>query len=1126
MPYRYVLVLAVIPVLLATTGRHSAAQDGPDDPYAKRIAGPSEDGVKAIKRIRTVDNLKVDLWAAEPLVANPVAFCFDEKGRVYVAETYRLNKGTPDNRGHMSWIDDELAARSVADRVAMYKKHLGKAFASWEVEEDRVRMLEDTKGTGKADKSTIFAGGFKSAASGLGSGVIARGGKVWYTCIPDLWLLQDTKGTGRADVKKSLHHGYGVHVAFIGHDLHGLRFGPDGRLYFSIGDRGLFVETEGRTLAKQDNGSVLRCNPDGSELEIFATGLRNPQELAFDQFGNLFTGDNNADGGDAARWVYLVEGGDSGWRIGYQYSPSLGPWNAEKLWHKADTNTASYLLPPLEHIGNGPSGLTYFPGTGLIPEKYKDHFFLCDFRGSAGGSGIWSFAMKPKGAAFEVIDRHPFVWSVLATDCEFGPDGGFYLSDWVDGWGMPFKGRIYKVYDEASRSRKRPEEIPSHEVQKLLFDGFSQRTDDELAKLLGHADMRIRQEAQFTLAERKAKQVFIRVSHGQEPLLAQLHAIWGLGQIARQENQPALSLLRLLHSQEEEVRAQAAKTLGETRIVFAPEKGSTADKDWAEAAEKLVPLLGDASPRVRFFAAQSLGKIGRGKVREPIINMLLANADKDLYLRHAGVMAMAGNFDHAALEQAAKHPSSSVRLAALLAMRRANDAGVRFFLDDADPKIALEAARAIADTSMTEAYPELVKILDRPTSTMKDWPSWVTDPLFLRAEVAAFRLGQKENAQALARFAGRTDVSDRLRVEALKYLSDWAKPSGRDRFDGLWRALAPRPAEIVTEVLRPALAGIMTGPDSVRSEGVKLAARYGIKEIGPVLHALVADKTRSAAVRVDTLLALEKLKDAKLLDLAELAVKDDEPRLRHQARRLLLKKQPPAEAVKMLAEVIDKGATVERQGALGLLADLKNPDADKVLDHWLELLLEKKAAPEVQLDILEAATRRGTAELQARLKTLESARPKTDHLAKFRETMFGGDAEAGKKLFFDRAQLSCLRCHKVQGVGGTVGPDLTGIGKKQNREYLLESIVEPNRQIAKGYDTVVLTLDNGQVKSGILRHEDAKEVHLMTAEGQTIVVPKPRIEERSRGRSAMPEDLIKQLSRSELRDLVEFLAGS
>src|SRR5262249_46340250 len=157
----------------------------------------------------------------------------------------------------------------------------------YEKAHDRVRLLEDTKGTGKIDKSTVFADGFHHAADGLGAGVLARKGNVYYTCIPDLWLLKDTKGSGKADVRESLSTGYGVHVAFVGHDMHGLRVGPDGRLYFSIGDRGLNVKTrEGKTLFYPDTGAVLRCDPDGGNLEVVATGLRNPQELAFDQYGN------------------------------------------------------------------------------------------------------------------------------------------------------------------------------------------------------------------------------------------------------------------------------------------------------------------------------------------------------------------------------------------------------------------------------------------------------------------------------------------------------------------------------------------------------------------------------------------------------------------------------------------------------------------------------------------------------------------------------------------------------------------------------------------------------------------------------------------------------------------------
>src|SRR5205823_8774232 len=103
---------------------------------------------------------------------------------------------------------------------------------------------------------------------------------------------------------------------------------------------------------------------------------------------------------------------------------------------------------PCGRIANGPSGLTYNPGVTQLPPRYKEHFFLVDFRGNAGMSGIHAFALKPKGAAFEFAAMpEQFVWSVLATDCDFGPDGGFYLSDWVEGWDKTGKGRIYKVAD-------------------------------------------------------------------------------------------------------------------------------------------------------------------------------------------------------------------------------------------------------------------------------------------------------------------------------------------------------------------------------------------------------------------------------------------------------------------------------------------------------------------------------------------------------------------------------------------------------------------------------------------------------------------------------------------------------
>jgi quinoprotein glucose dehydrogenase len=1064
-------------------------------------------------RIRVPSGLKIDLFAAEPLLANPVAFCFDEKGACFVAETFRIQQGVTDNRNHMSWLDDDLASRSVADRIAMYRKHLKEQFSSYEIAHDRVRRIEDTNGDGVANKATVFADGFRHAAEGIGSGVLARQGNVYYTCIPNLWLLKDPKGSGTAETRAALSTGYGVHVSFYGHDLHGLRMGPDGRLYFSIGDRGLNVRTsDGRTLAFPDTGAVLRCEPDGSELEVFATGLRNPQNLAFDEHGNLFTGDNNSDSGDKARLVHVVDGSDSGWRIGYQYPTSMsdrGPWNAEKLWHLPHGNQPAYITPPVAHIADGPSGFCYNPGTTALPERYASHFFLCDFRGDPALSGIHSFAVKPKGASFEMVDAHQFVWSVLATDCNFGPDGGFYVSDWVFGWEGTGKGRIYRIADPALRKS-----APVQEVRTLLAQGFVERPVAQLLKLLEHRDMRVRQEAQFALAAKKGEQAnqaalaLERVAKESKNRVARLHAIWALGQLSRGKRRddfdPPLSRSTCLRSL---LRAQAARTVGDSSIA-----GTT----------ELIPLLSDGEPPVRLQAALALGRRGlelrgadRLRASDAACTLLRENQDRDAFIRHGAVMALASVASENELARM-RDESSAVRLGAVLALRRRKSATIGVFLSDPEPRVVVEAARAIHDVPIPEALPDLAKLLESK--------GMLADALLYRALNAHFRLGKASDAEDVASFAARPDAPIRLRVEGIQMLGLWAKPGRRDRVTGSTQDLGTRDSDIAADALGRHIAGILAGPDALRTEAARVAGRLGLKVMGPTLFHLLADANTSAATRVEAIESLEVLNDSQLSEAIKVALADVDPRVRNGGRRVLARRQP-GDAVPELRKALDNGQMIEQQTALSLLGDSPGTAADPVLSLWLERLLAGKVAGEIRLELLEAARRRPAADIQKKVLQWESSRPKGDPIAGYRETLLGGEAAAGRDIFFNKTEVACLRCHKVQGRGGEVGPDLTGIGAKQTREYLLESIVDPSRQIAKGFETVVLGLRNGTVVSGVLKEENAREIRLMTPEAQSILVAKDEIEDRQSGKSAMPEDLIKHLSKRELRNLIEFLAG-
>ena len=540
---------------------------------------PVSDPVKVIDQFRLPPGFKAELFAAEPLLQNPVAFTIDNVGNFYVAETHRHSQvgpafryyeGVLDIRSHLDWLDDDLALRSVPERTQMLVQKLGTNVVKFTEKSEILRLVQDKNGDGKAESSTIFANGFNRIPDGIAAGVLVRDGKVLFANIPDLWQLEDTNHDGKSDKRESLSTGYGVHISFLGHDLHGLVMGPDGRLYFSIGDRGLNVTNkEGRVLFYPDEGAILRCEPDGANLEVFARGLRNPQELAFDDFGNLFTGDNNSDGGDRARWVHVVEGGNSGWHIGYQHlhaPPRRGPWNAEKLWYPQFEGQAAYIVPPIANLGYGPSGLAYYPGTGL-PEKYRGHFFLCDFRGGAS-SGIHTFALKPKGASFELDSYEQFLWEALPTDVEFGPDGALYYTDWIHGWTKPGGGRIYRITHAESRTN----EVVA-ETRRLLRQGMHTRAPKDLLAFFSHPDRRVRQEAQFALAQRRPavgtdihEYLRAHIAESETNLFPQLHSIWALGHLARKNPNEAAKLLSnniidLLKHPTVEVRSVAAQVL-------------------------------------------------------------------------------------------------------------------------------------------------------------------------------------------------------------------------------------------------------------------------------------------------------------------------------------------------------------------------------------------------------------------------------------------------------------------------------------------------------------------------------------------------------------------------------------
>jgi putative heme-binding domain-containing protein len=146
-------------------------------------------------------------------------------------------------------------------------------------------------------------------------------------------------------------------------------------------------------------------------------------------------------------------------------------------------------------------------------------------------------------------------------------------------------------------------------------------------------------------------------------------------------------------------------------------------------------------------------------------------------------------------------------------------------------------------------------------------------------------------------------------------------------------------------------------------------------------------------------------------------------------------------------------------------------------------------------------------------------------IAGFVDALTGGDSVAGRNIFFNKPEASCGKCHRVGNEGGDNGPALDGIGSRQTREFILESMVAPNATVTKGFETVVVRLKNGSGLSGVLRKETETNLVLHTPDDGPVTVNKSDVTERFVGVSPMPADFPTLISKQAMRDLMAFLVS-
>ena len=1062
----------------------------------------------------TKNELVVQKWSGAINVPDPVACAVDPRGRVYVTSTTRRKVGDLDIREYPAWVANDVALDSVEAKLAFYqdvlapgklraprgsiKDNNGDGSIDWKdltTTTERIYQLRDTDGDGVADKMTVFAEGFNTAVTGIAAGVMYHDGWVYATIAPDLWRFKDTDDDGVADIREVVVHGFGIHIAYAGHDMHGLSVGPDGRIYWSIGDKGTNVTSkEGRHFYYPNEGSILRIEPDGSGFEVYAHGVRNPQEPAFDDFGDLFVVDNDADmKGERERFAYIVEGSDTGWRCNYQYMKESAPWMREGLWKPHFPGQAAYLLPAISNYSDGPAGFKHDPGTALS-DAQRGLFILNEFPSGK----MRAFRAERDGASFKMVDARILSEGIMGIGLSWHPDGSLFMADWMGGYPLDGKGAVWRVETPATAK-----DAVRLQTRRLLSAGFGQTPDAELVALLGHGDQRVRQGAQLELAKRDRGDALVAVARDPAaPLLARVHAVWGYGQLLRRGAAPVATALPWLADADSEIRTQAVKILGDATVAKAD-------------AKALIPLLGDAAPRVRLQAALALGKLAEPTAVEALFAFAARDAAAPV-LRHGAVFGLTGCATPAQLVAAKSAPSVDVRLVSVVALRRQKSPRVAEFLNDADPLVVAEAARAIHDErGLPAALPALAALLDaRPAN----------EAISRRALNANLRLGTPDGAARLLALGLDPKADRALREEALSALQVWNAPEPLDRVDGFARTFNPAP---IAAVLTPKLGDLLALDDpGLKTLAIRIMIAHALNAAPEQIAAIVAETRAPGDLRAQALrlmAAPEQRRHPAFAAALETGLAAAAPAPLHTAALELLLPDQPDRLVIEVKTVLTARPVPEQQHALALLARAATPAADAVLANYADLLVAGTGAPELKLDVLEAARARAAANpVLAAKVTAYTASPSGVALG---ELLLGGSPAAGREVVQNNLNANCLACHGIEPGGGSeVGPNLATIGAERDAAYLLESLVVPAAKIATGYGLVSVTLKDGNPVTGTLARETKDTVGVRLFDGTTKTIPRANIASQTPPVSIMPP-MLGILQPREVRDVVAFLAS-
>ncbi|WP_018618860.1 PVC-type heme-binding CxxCH protein [Spirosoma luteum] len=999
------------------------------------------------------NDLEATLWAESPTFNNPTNMDIDAKGRV--------------------WITEAVNYRKFNNKAETRLNH---------PEGERIMILEDTDGDGKADNSKVFVQD-PDLVSPLGIAVI--GNKVIVSCAPNLVVYTDENGDDKPDRKEIMLTGFGGFDH--DHSLHALVAGPDGKYYFNTGNAGPHIVTDidGWTLRTgslyvggtpynklnkgnqvSDDGRVwtggmaLRINPDGSHLKVMAHNFRNNYETALDSYGNMWQNDND-DQVVACRTSWLMEGANAG----YFSSDGTRYWQGDQRpgqsiptahWHQEDPG----VMPVGDITGAGsPTGMVMYEGDELGPQ-YRGMLLSAD----AGRNVIFSYKPEPSGAGYRLprtdfISTFPEVdanykWDAATSDTRkwfrpsdvaVGTDGAIYITDWYDpvvgGHQMKDQkgyGRIYRITPKGKKLKAPKIDLrttqgqiaalcsPAVNVRVLGFEALAKQGEKVIEPVMG---LLASPNPYF-----RARAVF---------LLAQLGA----------EGQ--FEVERLLKAVDAPVRLVALRALRSITPA-----NSKAIPTLTASQKALLPLLGnlsiDRNAAVRREVAVAIRDIPFDECRFILNNLVKGYDGKDPWYLNALGEAADGKEEALFFDLRQTMPEDPA---------------------DWDQR----TADLVWEFHPPSAVPMLKKRADNVSLTATARQQAIVTIGFIKSEPAA---------KAMLELSKSTDktVAEQARYWlGFRRGNDWAKFLN-------WNEVMPAstsPEEQKMLTNRQVLLDENTTPDEKRKMAITMSKDA---EGAKLLIGLAADGKLSEDLIKAAGPGIRTNKDQTVKTMGKEYFPWKSP-----TQAVTEKPQPVAEKpsiagsspVQSRADAEEKKATMEKEPV--------------------------KTVPvsTVPVQAVSVETKEENAPVPDRVEKMSNDDPAIAQIA-----MLSGNSQKGQTVF----KTYCITCHRHGQQGADVGPELTQIHQKFDKNALLDNIVHPNAGIAFGYEPWLVTTKKGQTYYGFLVSDGAESLVVKGIKGQKHTIPTDEVFSRRQYKtSLMPDPTALGMSNQQLADLTAFL---